>query len=261
MKKIGLQYKEIIYLSDGVEIVIPTKKWGEVSLFIDKEDLDRVLKVGWCVRKPKQVFYCYGIGVDKSICSIHRFILNFPNCKIIDHKDRNGLNNRKSNLRIATASQNAANSIASSKKKVPWKGVSFKPKKNLYIVQLVKDGVKKDFGLFKNPLLAAAKYNEVAIQYHGEFARLNEFTEEQKREIENPPKEQMRKYKTNVTGFIGVSLKTKGRGVKRYTSTIFHNGKNIFLGHFMTPKEAAIAYNKAALQYKGDKATINNIAP
>ena len=51
-----MKYNEIIYLDDGVEIVIPTKKWGELSLFIDKEDLDKVLKVGWYVRKPKQVF-------------------------------------------------------------------------------------------------------------------------------------------------------------------------------------------------------------
>jgi len=259
MKKIGLQYKEIIYLSDGVEIVIPTKKWGELSLFIDKEDLDRVLKVGWYVRKPKQVFYCYGWGMGKKMCSIHRFLLNFPNCKIIDHKDRNGLNNRKSNLRIATASQNAANSIASPKKKVPWKGVSFKPKKNLYIVQLVKDGIKKDFGLFKNPLLAAARYNEVAIEYHGEFARLNEFTEEQKKIIANPPLEHTRIGKNNATGFKGVSLNRKGKGIKKYISTIFHNGKNIGLGRFMTAEEAAIAYNQAAFNYKGLKETANKI--
>jgi len=259
MKKIGLQYKEIIYLTDGVEIVIPSKKWGYLSLFIDKEDLERVLKVGWYVRKPKQVFYCFGRGMDNKICSIHRFILNFPDCKIIDHKDRNGLNNRKSNLRLATASQNAANSIASSKKKVPWKGVSLIIKKNLYAVQLVKDGVIRTFGRFKNPLLAAARYNEVAIQYHGEFARLNEFTEEQKQIIANSPLEHTRIGRNNVTGFKGVSLDRKGSRTKRYISTIFHNGKNIHLGHFMTAEEAAIAYNQAAFKYKGLKETINKI--
>ena len=253
MEESVFKYNKIIHLDDGVEIVLSTKKWGDLSIFIDAEDLDKVLSQGWYIRKPRHIFYCYSVGKGEKLYSLHRFILNFPNHRIIDHKDGNGLNNRKSNLRLATPSQNGANSSPSSKKKVNWKGVSYLQKKKLYLVQAGKDGVVKNFGLFKNPLLAAARYNEIAIEYHGEFARLNEFTEEQKQIIANPPLEHTRIGNNNVTGFKGVSLNRKGRGLKKYISTIFHNGKNIHLGYFKDLEQAKITYLKAKeIYHNGD---------
>lgn len=58
-----------------------------------------------------------------------------------------------------------------------------------------------------------------------------------------------------------------GRGVRLnkpsrtspYWSTISHDNKHIYLGSFMTPDEAAHAYNKAAINLHGEFAILNPI--
>lgn len=262
--KRGNFYKELKYIGDDqVELIVPSKKYGDCSIYIDKEDLGMVLSFWWGIIKHHGVLYAQGWcrrhdDGRRRGGRLHQFILGFPN-KIIDHKNHNGLDNRKTNLRLATPSQSTANRRISKNKAVPFNGVSYIKKKNLYVVQLSKDNKIMNFGRFKNPLIAAAKYNEMALKYHGEFAVLNTFTKEQIAEIESPPLETRRISKNNTTGFIGVSYSNQKYCKKRYVATIYHDGKNIYLGSFENPKEAALAYNTAAKKYKGDKASLNII--
>lgn len=65
------------------------------------------------------------------------------------------------------------------------------------------------------------------------------------------------KVKTSVAGYKGVDISTNPRLKKKYRATIFVNGRHVFLGCFYTPKEAAMAYDKAAVKYFGDFARLN----
>lgn len=103
---------------------------------------------------------------------MHRLILGVTNPKIkIDHRDGNGLNNQRHNLREATQAQNLANSRPRSGSS-RFKGVTFRsPDK--WIAQISKDGKHTYLGIFRDEFDAATAYNFAAIEMFGEFARLN----------------------------------------------------------------------------------------
>jgi hypothetical protein len=101
---------------------------------------------------------------------IHKLIVKERKWQI-DHIDRNGLNNRRSNLRKASPSQNAANSGPKKKNKIGYKGV-LKEKRKLtkpYLASLC----GKNLGRYKTAEEAALVYDKAAIEKYGDFAFLN----------------------------------------------------------------------------------------
>jgi hypothetical protein len=90
---------------------------------------------------------------------------------LIDHKNRNGLDNQKSNLREATRSQNNANKKPTSFSSSRFLGVSKRYSK--WTARITKNGVTYDLGAFKIEDEAAKAYDNKAIELHGEFANLN----------------------------------------------------------------------------------------
>lgn len=92
----------------------------------------------------------------------------------VDHIDRNPLNNRKPNLRLATRTQNNWNSQrgknwGSSK----YKGVSWKPKKRKWQAVFYINGRSKSLGYFTDEIAAAKAYDKAAKLHRGQFAVLN----------------------------------------------------------------------------------------
>lgn len=77
---------------------------------IDAEDLDRVLLYKWHVTEMKGNSRYIRGSIKNHNIFLHRYILKAESGEIVDHINRNGLDNRKSNLRIVTASENSANS-------------------------------------------------------------------------------------------------------------------------------------------------------
>jgi hypothetical protein len=91
----------------------------------------------------------------------------------IDHIDKNPMNDRWSNLRLATRVQQAANRNLQSNNTSGYKGVRWSKRDKKWIARITFDGNIKDLGYFDNPEEAAHAYNKGAIRYHGEFATLN----------------------------------------------------------------------------------------
>lgn len=105
---------------------------------------------------------------------MHRQILNAPPGLLVDHSNTNSLDNRRSNLRLATPSQNSCNSRRDKSKTYSrYRGVSFCKRKQKWFAAIRNQGRKLWLGYFDNEIDAALAYNQAAIKYHGDFARLN----------------------------------------------------------------------------------------
>ena len=98
----------------------------------------------------------------------------------VDHIDGNGLNNQRSNLRIATRLQNLKNKVVQvGKIHSKYKGVCKQVCKHgdkiyAYWTALITSDFKRHYlGTFKTEEEAALAYNKKAVELHGEFANLN----------------------------------------------------------------------------------------
>jgi hypothetical protein len=105
---------------------------------------------------------------------MHRLILGAQNGDLVDHKDRNGLNNRRNNLRLCTSSQNSMNVIRKYKGKTSvFRGVHFHKAANKWIAKVYAGRVAHHLGSFVNEVDAAIAYDHAAKRLHGEFALVN----------------------------------------------------------------------------------------
>ena len=75
---------------------------------VDAEDYNRLSQYNWCAARSRETFYehraCNGTTV-----SMHRVIMLAPKGMMCDHRNHNGLDNRKSSPRLCTSAQNQYN--------------------------------------------------------------------------------------------------------------------------------------------------------
>jgi len=112
------------------------------------------------------------LGKSKMVY-MHREIMGLA-ClgKEVDHEDRDGLNNRRSNLRIATRSQNGMNRKINKNNTSGYKGVYWHKQHQKWCAQIKINNKKIHLGYFDNKIDAVKARDEAAKKYHGEFARL-----------------------------------------------------------------------------------------
>jgi len=160
------------------------KAAGRVAL-VDDEDYDLVMQYRWNVHDPEPkpgqrrkgpyaVANDYSTGRHRVI-RMHCLIMD---AKGIDHRDHDGLNNQRSNLRIASPGQNARNVLPRQEGTTSsrYKGVCL-VRRRLWRAYVDLDGRRHTLGDFASELEAAYAYDAAARELHGEFACPN-FSEE-----------------------------------------------------------------------------------
>lgn len=171
--------KEIILTQDKVAIV-------------DDEDFDYLNQFCWRAQKPSgkrtyelwHAFTALSVGHSKKqvVVGMHRVVIArmtddplflVHTAIYTDHINSDGLDNRRSNLRKCSNTENQINKRVQGNNTTGYKGVTRQGDK--YVVRFTVPAKGRVFGgTFINPIDAARKYNQMAVEHFGKFALLNE---------------------------------------------------------------------------------------
>lgn len=149
---------------------------GNVAI-VDDDDYVRIMRYNWCTRRNSGGrLYAYRNTV---VNGVHRqqplasFILGTPHGVIADHIDGDSLNNRRSNLRAATVSQNAQNKRPARTGTSIYKGVAWSRDARKWRASIHANNKYVHLGYHTNEIDAAKAYDTKARELFGEFARCN----------------------------------------------------------------------------------------
>ena len=148
---------------------------GKFAL-VDDEGYKRLSEYSWHAQKQPNAYYaCRDIGSppNRIRLKMHRVIMCAKKGEDVDHRDCNGLNNQKYNLRRCTRSQNIRYSRKRKGCTSIFKGVHWHVGADKWQAKIFVDGKAISLGLYFDEVEAAKAYDEAAMKYFGKFARLN----------------------------------------------------------------------------------------
>jgi len=143
----------------------------EKTFVVDLCDFEKVKSYRWCMQIKK---YAYNTEVGL----LHRFLVSPGEGFNVDHKDGNGFNNRRSNLRTCNQTQNLGNSKIPKTNKTGYKGVyttenSQKPRTCPFMSKIQFQKKHIHIGYYMTAEEAARAYDQKAKELFGEFAKTN----------------------------------------------------------------------------------------
>lgn len=150
----------------GSDILLPITG-GEVRVDADIDMIRLVCAFSWHVDADG---YAAGF-VNGKRTLVHRVILGIEDDRLGDHANLDRLDNRRSNLRIATRAQNGWNRQKRTDNTSGFKGVYFCRATKRWRAEIRANRVAHKLGRFDTPVQAALAYDRAAIRLHGEFAR------------------------------------------------------------------------------------------
>lgn len=171
-------------IRDDLTAIFLKRRNGEIlETVIDTADLAKVreFKGSWYAswNSHTNSFYVLGnltVGFKKQISvRLHRFLMNAPYDCVVDHINGNPLDNRRTNLRVCSNDENMRNRRKLSRCRSRHKGVTFDDSKVAckWRARISVDGKRICIGYFATEEEAAIAYNDAAVKYHKEFAKLN----------------------------------------------------------------------------------------
>lgn len=162
------------------QILLTQRKFA----IVDDADFDWLNRFKWYAHKGAGTYYAVRhsaqIAGKRFHVDMHRVILGLnrgDKCQC-DHRDHNGLNNQRSNLRICTRQQNNYNQ-KSRQGSSKFKGVRWRKGEHKWETRIQHKKRRICLGFFNNEIEAAEAYNVAAQKLFGEFAKLNEFQEKE----------------------------------------------------------------------------------
>lgn len=208
---------------------------------VSPEDVEKIKKHKWHYEHGYAATWLGLPGANT--LRMHRLILNPPKEADVDHINHDRLDNRRSNLRLTTTSQNTANSHRkASNQSSKYKGVS--KKGNRWRAKIGKDEKVHNLGSYQTEELAARAYDSASLYLNGEYALLN-FPDS----IPVPVHELQNKVKPQVKNYVVTFSKTKGKWITR----IKDRGYIEYVGSFKTKETAVYAGETAVKFYRNNK--------
>lgn len=187
---------------------------GRFKAMVDDLDYDGLIKHKWYAAPSKDKFGVISTRyaqttIGKKSIGMHRMILGLSNgdTKKVDHKDHDGLNNQRDNIRLCEHYQNMQNRkkhrgtskyfgvslhVTHLKRWSKKQGKMVTYSSARWWAKIVVDKKQISLGRFDNEFDAAKCYDEAAKKYHGEFANIN-FKEEPNQLIQTDMNERPRK--------------------------------------------------------------------
>jgi hypothetical protein len=144
---------------------------GKVA-FVDDEDFERISRYKWCATQNKRNWYAVRNSPRHSGRRDRRILMH---AEIIggigvDHRNRNGLDNRRINLRFATEHQNRANARLSCKNTSGMRGVYWRKEYGKWRAMICVNYRIIHLGHFTDKITAAHARRQAELAYFGEFA-------------------------------------------------------------------------------------------
>lgn len=146
---------------------------GKVAL-VDDADFEMLSQYKWhVIKQPARGCYIASTysKIKRSAVQMHRLIMKTPKGMDTDHINGDTLDNRRSNLRICTRSQNQMNKCRARNNTSGFKGVSRSGKKWMAYIKINRK--LKHLGVFKDKLEAHQAYIAACKKYHGEYSFQN----------------------------------------------------------------------------------------
>ena len=143
------------------------------TAIVDAEDYERVIQWSWQPQFSRSTLTIYARGrVNGKHMLMHQYIMECSHARF-DHKDHDGLNNRKDNLRPCTDAQNIQHGRVRKCNSSGFIGVHFFKKNQRWIAYVGKGYHVNYIGSFSTAEEAARARDAKALELHGEFAVLN----------------------------------------------------------------------------------------
>jgi hypothetical protein len=147
-------------------------------VLVDEDDYQKFKDMTWWLFVDKYAACALNVDGNRKYAYMHRLITNPPEGYLVDHMDGNTLDNRKCNLRIVTKAQNSMNCNVNSINTSGYKGVSQFKRTGKWKAYIIYNDVNYHLGYFDSRHVAAKAYNAKAIEFFGEYAKLNVIRED-----------------------------------------------------------------------------------